>query len=330
MIEAYTPTLMIDEADTFLKDNEELRGVINSGHTRQSAYVIRNVGDDHEPKLFSTWGAKAISGIGSMPDTLMDRAILLTLRRKLKHEKVERLRHAEKGLFDELASKLARFAEDSGATLGMARPNLPDALNDRAQDNWEPLLAIADMAGGNWPKTAREAALTLSGAEQDSISLSAELLADIKEVLETKGVERISTAELIEALCADDEKSWGTYNRGKPNSPRQFANRLTEYGIKSKTVRIDYKTPRGFEREQFEDAFLRYLSPPPSATPQQTSPAADDAVLDKKLFQKQVQHVADCFATENESETGKPASTFTCGTVADNTTSTGKIVGVEL
>lgn len=95
-----------------------------------------------------------------MPDTLMDRAILLTLRRKLRDKKVERLRHAEKGLFDELASKLARFAEDSGATLGMARPSLPDALNDRAQDNWEPLLAIADMAGGNWHKTAREAALT--------------------------------------------------------------------------------------------------------------------------------------------------------------------------
>lgn len=330
VIEAYTPTLMIDEADTFLKDNEELRGVINSGHTRQSAYVIRNVGDDHEPKQFSTWGAKAISGIGSMPDTVMDRSILLTLRRKLKDEKVERLRHAEKGLFDELASKLARFAEDSGATLGMARPSLPDTLNDRAQDNWEPLLAIADCAGGDWPKIARDAALKLSGAEHDSVSLSAELLADIKEVFETKGAERISTADLIEALCADDEKSWGTYNRGNPISPRQFAKRLNEYGIKSKTVRIDYSTPRGFERKQFEDAFSRYLSSPPSATAQQSRAAAGYNVSGEELFQKQVQHVADCFATENESETGKPAASLVCGIVADKSPLTGKVVEVEM
>jgi putative DNA primase/helicase len=122
VMEAHGPTLLLDEADSFLKENEELRGVINSGHTRQSAYVIRTVGDDHEPRQFSTWGAKAISGIGHLAETIMDRAVILELRRKLPSESVQRLRHAEPGLFDRLASKLARYAEDAGPALNAHDP----------------------------------------------------------------------------------------------------------------------------------------------------------------------------------------------------------------
>ena len=92
VVEAFSPTLLIDEADSFMRENEDLRGIINSGHTRQSAFAIRCVGDNHEPTRFSTWGAKAISGIGSLPDTIMDRAIIFNLRRKLPGEEVERLR----------------------------------------------------------------------------------------------------------------------------------------------------------------------------------------------------------------------------------------------
>ncbi len=147
VIEAHSPTLLIDEADTFFKENEELRGIVNSGHTRQAAYIIRTVGDNHEPKQFSTWGAKAISGIGTLAETIRDRAIILEMRRKLPNESIERLRHAEGGVFECLASKLARFAQDAGVSIERALPTLPEALNDRAQDNWEPLLAIADYAG---------------------------------------------------------------------------------------------------------------------------------------------------------------------------------------
>lgn len=260
IIEAHAPTLLIDEADSFMKDNEELRGVINSGHTRQSAYVIRCVGDDHEPRQFSTWGAKALSGIGHLPETIMDRAVILELRRKLPSESVQRLRHAEPETFKRLASKLARFAADAGLTIARARPVLPDELNDRAQDNWEPLLAIADHAGGDWPRLARNAALKLSGMEQEAVSLSAELLADIKEVFEAKRTERMSTADLIQQLCEDDEKSWATYNRGKPITPRQVAKKLKEYGIASKNLRVGYEVVKGFDHEQFKEAFARYLA----------------------------------------------------------------------
>ena len=226
VVEGHNPTLLIDEADTFLRDNEEARGILNSGHTRQAAYVIRTVGDNHEPQKFSTWSAKVISGIGSQADTIMDRAVILELRRKLPGESVERLRHADKRVFLRLVSMLARYAQDASAEIERARPVLPDELNDRAQDNWESLLAIADHAEGAWPKMAREAALILSGVEQEAASLSTELLADIQEVFtgKYKISDRISSANLLQELNADDSRLWATYGKGgKPMTARQQA-----------------------------------------------------------------------------------------------------------
>jgi len=263
-IEAWQPTMLIDEADACLKDNEELRGIINSGHTRDSSYVIRTVGDAFTPTRFNTWSAKAISGIGHLAATLMDRAITLSLRRKLHNEGVERLRHADPELFSIIVSKLARFACDYREDVRTARPVLPECLNDRAQDNWEPLLAIADVAGGNWPKLARDAALKLSGEADSSSTIGIELLSDIKEVFDMKEVIGISTADLIKALVEDDEKPWAGYNRGNPIKPRQVSNRLKEYGISSKTLRIGVITHKGYKLDQFADVFARYLSEKPS------------------------------------------------------------------
>lgn len=319
MIEAHCPTLLIDEADSFFKDNEELRGVINSGHTRQLAYVWRTVGDDHEPRQFSTWGAKAISGIGHLSETLMDRAVILELRRKLPKEKVDRLRHAEPGLFDRLASMLARFAEDAGPAIERARPDLPEALNDRAQDNWEPLLAIADHAGGDWPRNARDAALKLSGVEQEALSLTAELLADIREVFEHKRVDRITTADLLQALTDDDLKPWATYYRGKPMTPRQLAKRLDEYHVNSRDIRFSYEVRKGYDLAQFTDAFNRYLSPhsPPatSATPQHPSNHGPFDVADDPQR---------C-GNEALSATSNPPPDKACSVVADKTEGGGGV-----
>jgi putative DNA primase/helicase len=258
-IDTWEPTLLVDEADAFMRENEELRGLLNCGHTRDSAYIVRVVGENLTPTVFNVWGAKALAGIGHLADTLMDRAVTLELRRKLPHESVERLRYAEPGLFDTLAAKLARFAVDYREVVRLRRPMLPDNLNDRAQDNWEPLLAIAEVAGNNWPELGQAAALKLSGAIDSHLTLGTELLADIKQVFETKNVDRMSTIELIEALCADDEQPWATYNRGKPITPRQVNKRLNDYEIKRQTIRIGYKTVKGFLIEQFDDAFARYL-----------------------------------------------------------------------
>lgn len=278
-VELWKPTVLIDEADTFVRENEELKGLVNAGHTRSNAYVLRVVGDNHEPKLFSVWGAKALAGIAlekHLPDATMSRAIVFNMRRKLPGEKVERLRHADAGLFDTLAAKLARFALDHADAVRGARPAIPDALDDRAQDNWEPLLSIAGCAGEDWLKRAIKAALILSGKADTAQSTGNELLSDIQHVFESKKLDRISTAELIAALIEDDEAAWATYNRGRPLAPRQLARMLAGYGIRSKNIRMGYEQAKGFDREQFGDAFTRYVSPPPEnnrpAVPNATNP----------------------------------------------------------
>ena len=281
-VDAWGPTLLVDEADAFMRDNEELRGLLNCGHTRDSAYIIRVVGDDHIPKRFNVWGAKALAGIGHLADTIMDRAITLELRRKLPTESVMRLRHAEPGLFDTLASKLARFAHDNREKLRHCRPELPGVLHDRAQDNWEPLLAIAETAGGVWPELARKAALKLSGSGEDGGTVGNELLADVREIFEEKRLTRISLADLLSELCSDDEKSWSTYNRGKSITTRQVSKKLKDYGISSKPIRSGYGVAKGYERHQFDEAFSRYLSisPVSSVTSLQPRDGKDSCVTE--------------------------------------------------
>lgn len=273
-IDAWQPTLLVDEADTFVtKEKEELRGIINSGHSKSSAFVVRTVGDDHEPTHFSTWCAKCMAGIGHLPDTVKDRSIIVPLRRKLTHEKVEKLRHIDPSLFEALASKCVRFTQDNMLALRSAKPELPEELNDRAADNWEPLFAIADIAGGRWPEASRKAALALAGAEKESVSTNVELLRDIKEIFEHKPErDSLFSHELIAALTVDEESAWATWNRGKPITPRQLASRVKEFGAVANSVRHGTITGKGYKKESFEDAFARYIptidaaGDPPSTT----------------------------------------------------------------
>lgn len=263
-VEAWGPTLLIDEADSFARENEELRGILNSGHTRATAFVIRCEGDDNAPRPFSTWGAKLIAMIGKLPDTLRDRAITLELRRKLASERVEKLRHAESGEFEALARQCIRFAQDNAQIIRAARPKIPDELHDRAADNWEPLLAIADAAGGKWSRLAREAASVLSGAPPDGDSTKTELLRDIRDALNKSrfaGREYVGSAELLEALTADTEARWYEFSRGKAMTVRQLARHLRPFGIVSVTVRLPGGTAKGYRVESFGDAFARYLPP---------------------------------------------------------------------
>jgi len=269
-IDLWHPTLLIDEADTFMRENEELRGLINCGHTRDSAKIIRTTGEEFIPKTFFVWGAKALAGIGKLSDTIMDRAIILGLRRKKAEETVERLRHAEPELFPTLSAKLARFAYDYSHIVRIAKPVLPESLNDRAQDNWESLFAIAEIAGDEWLNITRSAALKISGDMDQSQSISVELLADIEEIIETREADRMSTVDLINSLCKDQEKPWATYNRGQAITPRQIASRLKEFGIVSNTIRMGATTAKGYMFLQFADAFARYLSVSSSVTTSQS------------------------------------------------------------
>ena len=315
-IELWKPTLLIDEADTFTKDNEELRGVINAGHTRKGAYVIRTVGDDHTPARFNVWGAKAISGIGHLPETIRDRSILLELRRKEPHEKRQRLRHADKDQWQRIKQQLYRWSTDHMGTLAQARPELPEALNDREQDNWEPLLAIADCAGGDWPQLARRAALSISGAEQHSPSINEELLADIRGIFERTRQARISSAQLVDYLTEDEEGPWATWNRGKPITARQLATRLGDFGIVSNTVRMGSTTAKGYRVEQFNDAFRRYLPKHPVQSVTTSQPLQDKACSDFKSVT--------CGKSVTDKKTLKPLQGGACDVVTDRNPLSGQ------
>ena len=267
-VELWKPTILIDEADTFFQDNTELHGMVNAGYLRDG-YVLRSeaVGDSFEPKMFSVYSAKALAGIKlekHLPDATMSRGIIFNLRRKLSGETVSRLRHADPGLFAGIASKLARFSADYSEQVRQARPVLPDELSDREQDNWDAMLAIASCAGSEWIDKATTAALKLSaGANEKTVSAGNELLSDIQSIFESKRIDKISTTDLITALCEDEEAPWQTYNRGRPLAPRQLVKQLEPYGVKPKQIRLNaYDRIRGFELSQFTDAFMRYLTSP--------------------------------------------------------------------
>ena len=284
-VEKWSPTMLVDEADTFFKDNPELQGMFNAGYLR-GGYVLRSEasGDSFEPRMFSVFSTKAIAGIAlekHLPDATMSRGIVFNLRRKLPHESVSRLRHADRNSFGEITSKLARFAEDYAQRVKLARPELPESLGDRDQDNWEPLLAIAGCAGDVWIKRATDAALKLSNSGENALSTGSQLLADIKDYFMFLATDnKVCTVDLITALEKDVESPWATYNRGKPITPRQLSKLLAAYGIHSKTVRIRGGTPKGFDEAQFKDAFARYLMSPSDLPPQANEAPESNSDMD--------------------------------------------------
>jgi putative DNA primase/helicase len=259
-IKGVRPTLLIDEADSFVKDNEELRGILNSGHTKAAAYVIRTVevAGDHKPRRFSTWAPKAIATIRKLADTLEDRAVIVSLQRKPPGAQVERLRRRDNDEFAKLRSQAARWAADNFGHLADPDPQMPEELNDRAADNWRPLLAIADLAGPRWSGLARAAVLQLSGESQDD-ALGVELLRDIRKAFGDAKV--IRSKDLVEKLGADPERPWAEYNHGRPITQRQVARLLDAFHIISCTVHPDgLPHGKGYRRVDFEEAWAAYCA----------------------------------------------------------------------
>lgn len=267
-MDLWSPTMFVDEVDAFLDAHEEARGILNAGFTRDSAYVVRCVGEDHMPTRFNVWGAKALCGIGKIADTLADRSIPLRLRRKLPGESTVKIRHVDSDHFATLAGKLARFAIDNRDAVRLARPAEIEGLNDRANDCWEPLLKIAEVAGGDWLRLARKSAITLHGLEEEAPSVDAELLNDIRTAFTEKHALKMFGEDLLAALLADEEAPWATWNRGRPMTRRQLTARLEGFSVKSKDVRIGVVVKKGFERSDFEDVWKRYL---PATTPVATA-----------------------------------------------------------
>jgi putative DNA primase/helicase len=258
-IEKWLPTLLVDEADVILINNEPLRAVVNSGWTRGSC-VPRCIGDDNTPHAFPTFCPKMIGLKGrKLPDTTLSRSIIIEMKRKKAGENVTHFRSIDDAGLAELRRRALRWANDNGEKLEGAEPDLPAGFDNRLGDNWSLLLAIADYAGAEWPAKARKAAASLSKVAEVA-STGTRLLADIKAAFDEAGVDRISSAELVATLSANTESPWAEWKGGKPITQAQLARVLKPFGVGSEVVRLsEHSTPRGYMRSQFEDAWERYL-----------------------------------------------------------------------
>ncbi|MBM3790900.1 MAG: DUF3631 domain-containing protein [Acidobacteria bacterium] len=267
MVEKYSPAILLDEADAFLAEHQEMRGILNDGWQR-GGNVVRVVGEENEPRAFRTFSPKVIAGIGELGGkwaTVADRSMAIRMRRKLKTERVARFR-MRKILAEtkELRRQLLRWGTDSEDSLRDADPALPDKLNDRQQDAWEPLLAIADLAGDEWPELARKAALALAEIESNAgaSSVQEQLLSDIKDIFDQRQAIALHSAELCRILGEIETRPWPEWKNGKPMTPRQLASQLKPFGIKPKQVWADGTNKNGYERESFEEPWARYLPDP--------------------------------------------------------------------
>ena len=266
-IEKYKPTMLMDEVETYVKDNEELRGILNSGHTRANAFVVRLVGEQHEPATFSTFAPIAFALIGKLPSTLEDRSIVIPMRRRVRAESIERIRVDRLTQFTSQQRQAARWAADHLDELREADPLIPELENDRAADNWRPLLAIADVVGGQWPQRAREALATLLSGDAGDDSTAVLLLGDIRDIFVSTGAPRLASEEVARDLAKLEERPWPEWRQGKPITPPQVARLLKPFGIRPQAVRTGAATTkRGYKLEEFADAFARYLPEAPPVT----------------------------------------------------------------
>ena len=295
-----TPTLLFDEIDTVFGPkaggNEEVRGFLNSGY-RRGAKSLRCVGDgsNQEATWFSSFCAVAMAGLGSLPDTILTRSVIIRMRKKAPNEKAEPYRrriHEKQG--NALRDQLAEWAATVRDQIEDAWPEMPEGVTDRPADVWEPLLAVADAAGGDWPERARAACLELVHAAQDDdeASLGTRLLTDLRDHVFC-GADRMPTAVILECLLHLDDAPWGDLD-DKPITSRTLAKLLKQYvtpankPIKPRGIRTASGTPKGYYAEDLADAWNRYCPPDPgksatsatAATPQVSAgeSVADDSV----------------------------------------------------
>jgi hypothetical protein len=270
-------TLLFDEVDAIFgrhgKDDpaEDLRAMLNSGH-RRGATIPRCVGPTHGVVDFPVFAAAALAGLGDLPDTLMSRSIIIRMRRRLASERIEPFRrrlHLPAGT--ELHNRLVDWCGTVSEQVGLAWPDMPDGVTDRPADVWEPLLAIADAAGGHWPDTARAACSELvKVGESREASLGVKMLTDLRTIFGEEEV--LSTEVILSRLCDIEESPWADL-RGRALDARGLARRLRQYGINSVKVKTDGKALQGYRREHLWDAFERYLpltpeSPEPPEPPE--------------------------------------------------------------
>ena len=268
VIKILHPTFLLDESEKFLEVGSEFHALLNQGHARGD-FALRNVGDNHEPRMFDTFCLAAFARNGRIPDDLEQRSIVIELQRRLPGEKLDVLRDDRADHLQNLARMCARWADDYADIIADHDPDMVGLIN-RVADNWRPLFAIADAIGSDWPTRIRDAAHALIGTEPDSDD--SVLLADIKAAFEAKTTtDRLSSEEICEALVAMEGRPWAEYGKAsKPISKNQLAKRLKRFKIIPENIRVGNKVPKGYQRHQFKGAWERYLANTPLESPSET------------------------------------------------------------
>lgn len=262
------PTILYDEIDTVYgpqaRGNEDLRGMINAGY-RRGAKVGRCYTE--KGKVFTeelaTYAAIALGGLGDLPETIMNRSVVILMRKRASGEQVESFRpllHEAEGIA--LKDELVLWAQTVFNMALAATPLMPEGIADRNEDIWRPLLTVAVLAGGRWPELATQAAVASVQAAKADIrpSQGAQLLADIRRCFGDDAA--IPSKELVRRLLEDDEAPWGDI-RGKRLDPLTLRNLLKPFGIHSRTIRVGDSTPKGYRRDEFHEHWQRYLPPVP-------------------------------------------------------------------
>jgi hypothetical protein len=259
------PTVLFDEIDAVFgpraKENEELRGLLNAGYRRgNKTYRCAIHGGRVDVEEIEAYSAVALAGIGDLPDTILTRSVIVRMKRRAPGERVEPYRYRTCGAEGEaLRDCLADWADSISNRAASSRPPLPDGIEDRNADIWEPLVVVADLAGGHWPDLVRVAAVTLvAAARDDNPSVGVKLLADIRVIFERHGDAEIETGALLDALCKLEESPWADF-RGRPLNAMLLGRMLRGYGPRSETIRFGNRTAKGYRRAHFNDAWQRYL-----------------------------------------------------------------------
>ena len=269
--------MIIDEVDAIFgkktaEQHEDLRALINAGHQRGRP-VLRCFGPNHQVAMFDTFAMAVLAGIGVLPDTVTDRAVNIHMRRRASGETVSQFRSRRDGpILTALRDRLAAWAAPLIEELKTAEPDMP--VEDRAADTWEPLIAMADIAGGDWPDQAWEACIAMVASDADADenqSLGILLLADIRDIFADQARPFVSTGVLVEALRAVESSPWKDFDF----NARKLAYRLAPFGVKPKP---DAKgNVRGYRLEDLKDAFTRYLRQNPSNPSETTSEQAQSS-----------------------------------------------------
>ena len=260
------PTLMLDETEPLNAKNKSettlnLLAILNMGH-RKGGMVPRCEGHDHHLKYFPVYGPKLFAAIGHLPDTLLDRSIVIHMQRRTKEQKVDRFRQDR---IDRIATylrdKIVAFVQAYHGPILRTYQEMPDEdldfLNDRDADVWNPLFTLCTVLDETRIPDLRTCAVVLCTAkaeEDENDSLSLTLLRDIRNVWPEE-TERYETVLLLEKLWKLEESPWKDFAL----TPRKLAYMLRPFEVKPCTIRVGERTPKGYVFSEFKMAFSRYL-----------------------------------------------------------------------